>query len=152
MNARDLAVHNEGIVNLRALKPELLPTTDSTKWTHYDRLRGCFVRQKTERWPFKNIFIETHSSIGDNIPGGPWQAYWDGCKDLYHYFPKSGKLMWIALNDSTLAALGILIGNNPHRRKDIDNVDYITLGYALPVGEVIKALGDNCRVWDVPKK
>lgn len=149
---RDLRVHEAGVALIRNVFPNFQDTKDRFKRTHFDPTLGVFVRQKTDLYPFVNVFLEEYSNWRRHTIGGPFQAYADGCGDYMYYFPRSGKIIRTVLNDTTIQITRDLIQKyrfNKNSVRIIPNAGYLTKGYIIPVWEYINWFGNQCKLLEV---
>ena len=144
ITGRDMRIHAIGIAHLRAVFPQLVESHNSKLATHRDRITGCLIRQKTETHAYRNIFIERFSSFTAMTPGGPWQAFLDGCQVCLHYFPRDGKIIEFLLNSKTIFLIEGLC--RPEYRKEIPNNGYTTVGFAIPIKRFLPVLGSYATV------
>ncbi|RLF84646.1 hypothetical protein DRN34_05370 [Thermococci archaeon] len=146
MPARDLQVHQEGVSQVRCIYPTLVAANDQAKHSHFDPMTGRFIRQKTDTYPFKNIFIEEFSSVEEKTAGGPFQAMLDGCALLCHYYPEEHKVVWTHLNTQSINIIFSMLRRNEVCMKMVSNGDYTTKGYAIPIAHYTQQLGNLCEV------
>jgi len=138
---------------MRELYPILQPTTNPHKSTHFNPDTGDVLRQKTDTYPFVNIFIEEFSDYRKHTIGGPFQAFDDGCNMFCYYYPLEGKIIWTTLSKESIQShydlLQMYRGNN-HRTKYVPNKGYLTKGYTINVWEYLKWMGNFCTLTEVP--
>lgn len=98
---------------------------------------GTLLELKSDSYrAAKNFFIETISMDTTGVIGGPWQARGKGARFFIYKFIDSNGYHCFELTKATLQAMSELCV--PKRKKSVRNVSYNTIGYAIPIGELIE--------------
>lgn len=143
----ELEVHEEGVRRVREVYGHEFINPGTVFSDHV--FNGMKIRQKTELYPPKNIFIETISKEHLNILGGPWEAFAQGNQLEMHYFMGHGTLCWFMLNQTVLSNLNTwlpMVG----RRHVIRNEGWNTIGYTVPLTTFPSIVGQsNFQIWKV---
>lgn len=106
------------------------------KGSDFKLKNGQQLELKTDSRPSTktgNLFIERYSSTVKKSDGGPWQALHHGSKWFVYQFTD------IELCFETQALVEWLDDNlDNYQSRKIDNGNYITLGYLIPIADVSK--------------
>ena len=82
----------------------------------------------------KNFFMETISNSNTNSPGGVFRALEEGVDKLVYMFKHPPRTFVLDVR-RTVQCVRALIATNVYEEKRIQNVHFVTKGYALPISE-----------------